>query len=580
MIKLLKKRPALAVMGIILFIGAVLSVLFICHRYMPGRKWAQFSEVYDVSEGKAAVFYNNEWIGSDAFISDSRAYVSLDTITGYVNAGFYYNDENKLIYVLPLSLVKADEGENCYEINGMITETDYQVFKVVDGTVYLCMDFVMEFTNISEDIFSEPDRIVINSLPRNYTSAVMKRDAYVRRYAGIKSLIICKAVRGEEVEVIDSVDNWIKVRTSEGYIGYIKSKDITGRTQLEEAGKTFDYEYTSVRKDYKECVAWHQVFNQEANGSLEEYIKDSKGLTVISPTWFSLTDNEGNFSSLADHEYIEKAHESGLEVWALIDDFDTSLDLKALFYSTKARQNLISGLMSAYTEYGFDGINIDFEKIDEETAPDYLEFLRELSIECRKNSIVLSVDNYVVAGGRSWYNISEQGRIADYVVMMGYDEHWKGGEPGSNASLSFTRNGVADAVKQVEPEKIIYALPFFMRVWTEVPEESAEEGSVIYDDENSHYGRYAVTSEAIGMAKGKSLLQDNHASVEWNDDLGQYYGEYEQDGTFNRIWLEDAESLKKKLDVISEYDIGGVSFWKLGLETDDVWDVIVSYLKS
>lgn len=580
MIGLLKRRPVLSVLTILLVIFVVLLVLFVWRRYSPGREWAEFSEEYGISEGKAAVFYNNEWIEADAFISDSKAYIDIDTVTGYLNSGFYYSDEAKLIYALPLSLAKADEGENCYEIDGMLTETDYEVFKVVEDSVYLCVDFVMEFTDVSAEVFLEPDRIMIFDNEREYISAIMKKDVYVRRYAGIKSVIMCEVIKGEAVEVIESVDNWIMIRTESGYVGYVKVSTVTNLETVQMSGSSVDYEYTSLTKDYKQCVAWHQVFTEEANDTLDEYLEDTQGITVISPTWFSITDNEGNFSSLASREYVERAHELGLEVWALIDDFDLSLDRTALFYSTGARQNLILGLMNAWAEYGFDGINVDFEKIDEEAAPHYLEFLRELSACCRKNGIVLSVDNYVVAGGRDWYNLAEQARVVDYVIIMGYDEYWKGSEPGTNASLSFTVNGVADALTQVPPEKLIHALPFFMRVWTEIPEDLAEEDAVIFEDGNSYFGRYAVTSEAIGMAKAQSLLLENNASVEWDANFGQYYGEYFKDGMLNRIWQEDAKSIKAKLEGISEYDIAGVAFWKLGLETEDVWEVIVSYLNS
>lgn len=580
MISLFKKRPILSAAAILLIIITCVLVLFVWKKYSPGREWADFSAEYDISEGMAAVFYNNEWIEAEAFISDSKAYIDIDTVTGYLNAGFYYSDEAKLIYVLPLSLVKADEGENCYEIDGMLTETDYEVFKVVDGTVYLCVDFIVEFTDVSAEVFLKPDRIMICDNQREYISAVIKKDAYVRRYAGIKSLILCKVIKEETVEVIGNVDNWVKIRTKSGYVGYVKVSTVTDMEEVHESASLVNYEYTAITKDYRQCVVWHQVFTAEANDTLEEYLMGSQGVTVVSPTWFSITDNEGNFSSLASREYVDKAHELGLEVWALIDDFELSLDRTALFYSTSARQNLISGLLRAWSEYGFDGINIDFEKIDENAAPHYLEFIRELSVECRKNGIVLSIDNYVVAGGRRWYNLTEQARVADYVIIMGYDEYWKGSEPGTNASLSFTVNGVADALKLVPPEKLIHALPFFMRVWTEIPEELADEGAVILEDESSYFGRYAVTSEAIGMAKAKRFLLENNAGVEWDAQLGQYYGEYLKDGMLNKIWLEDAESLKAKLDGISEYDIAGAAFWKLGLETEDVWEVIVSYLDS
>ncbi|MBQ9885589.1 MAG: SH3 domain-containing protein [Lachnospiraceae bacterium] len=577
MLNNIKNRPSKAVLLLVFVIACVLMALFAVFRYIPGSRWGRFSEVYNINEGRAAVFYNGHYIKTDTFFKDGFAYIDIDSVTDNLNAGFYYSDEGQLIYVSPSSVVEAFSGENRYRIGDEIKETDYKVFIVEDDRVYICLNYVIEFSNISKRVYAEPDRVLLNDSVRDYRQGVLKKNEYVRRYAGIKSLIMDEAVKGDSVEILDEVDNWYLVQTTGGYVGYIRARAVKDIIPVSETEKKADCVFPFQGDGRKQCVVWHQVFNIEDNNTLERYLEGTKGITAVSPTWFSLSDNEGNISSLASHEYVAKAHELGLKVWALVDDFNKELDLYTIFYSTKARQNIISCLMNAAADYGFDGINIDFENIKRDFAADYLEFLRELSFECHRRGLVLSVDNYVVSSGRPWYNLSEQSSVVDYVIIMGYGEHWKQNEPGSNASLPFTVKGAADASQRVSSERLIYALPFYMQVWTLAPEDEAAE---IEEDDYSDYGRYAVTSRSIGMAAAKELLSENNAGVEWDAGLGQYYGEFKKDDTINRIWLEDAESLKTKLDAVGNYDMAGVAFWKLGMETDDVWDVIISYLNS
>ena len=249
----------------------------------------------------------------------------------------------------------------------------------------------------------------------------------------------------------------------------------------------------------------------------------------------------------------------------------------AVLSNYDSRQNLIRNLVNEVIRCGADGLNIDYEKIYEDIADDYIEFIRELSIECRKNNIVLSVDTYVEQSYNEFYNRKGIAEAADYLVIMGYDEHWAGGSmAGSVASLPYVKQGIEAAKEYVDADRIINGIPFYTRVWTETKDGYTTEGTYVEDAAN---GNYWLNSTAVGMDAAEQELASRGVTPVWLEDLAQYYGEYEMDGSRGRIWLEEEKSIQAKLDVMSEAGIGGVACWKLGLEKTAVWDEIASYLK-
>ena len=283
-------------------------------------------------------------------------------------------------------------------------------------------------------------------------------------------------------------------------------------------------------------------------------------MNVISPTWFSIQDNAGNITSIASSDYVAQAHERGLQVWGLVDNFSENVQTTQVLSLTSSRQNLIRQLIQASVEVGLDGINVDFEYLSEEVGIHFLEFLREISIECHKNGLVLSVDNPVPEDFTSHYDRAEQGRVVDYVIIMGYDEHYVGSEEaGSVASLPWVEKGIQDTLEEVPAERVINGIPFYTRLWK-------TSGSLL-------------SSEAIGMDAAQEAVNTNQAQVYWNKDVGQNYGTYELDGDTYQIWLEDAESVAAKVKLVPQYGLAGVAAWKLGFENSSIWPVITDNLQ-
>ena len=314
-------------------------------------------------------------------------------------------------------------------------------------------------------------------------------------------------------------------------------------------------------------MVWHQTTSQMANDAVESLLTSVTGVNVIAPTWFSLNDEEGNFRSYGEADYVSRAHDYGLQVWGVLDDFnynnETGADLSVynVLSSTTKRQYLAQNITEAALALGLDGINLDFERLSSDSGPHYVQFLRELSILCRDNGLVLSVDNYVPFDFNDYYRLDIQGEVTDYVIIMGYDEHWHGsGDPGSVASIDYVSGGIERTVSEVPAGKVINALPFYTILWK-------IEGA-------------QITDEYLTMNNTADFLTRMNVQPQWEEETCQNYAEWTSGDATYKIWLEDAESVSVKLNVMNAQEIGGVAVWRLGYGTEAVWELINAYVNG
>nr|MCR5637890.1 chitinase [Lachnospiraceae bacterium] len=431
-------------------------------------------------------------------------------------------------------------------------------------TLYVALPYVQKYTDFTFEGFDSPAYVYIVNSWDEQTQATVNKDTKLRIKGGVKSEILESVEADETVIVLEEMETWTKVETARGLIGYIENKRLDN---IQTVTPTHDAvyiepEYTSLTRDYKINMGFNAIGGEGGNDSMESLVASTKSLNVISPTWYALSDNLGNIRSYASADYVTKAHALGLEVWALVDNFTgpEGVSTQEVLSHASSRQTLITNLIDQAGTYGFDGINIDFESIDSSYAQSYIEFIREISIACRANGLVLSIDNYVPMNFNDFYDLEEQGTVADYVVIMGYDEHYAGSEEaGSVASIGYVENGIKDTVEVVDPSKVINAIPFYTRIW------KTQGGS--------------VSSQAVVMDTANEYIATHGIEMKWDDTTCQNYGEFtDSDGSFVQIWLEDAQSISAKLSVMSTYNIAGVAEWELGFETADVWDEIEAYI--
>ena len=460
---------------VILIIAAIAAV-FLWKRYSPSKEKANLDKYYGIEqEGQLAIVVNNEVVEPKGMIADGKAYIQYEIVRDYINSRFYWDpNENILLYTLPKDMVSVEVGSKDYTVSKDKNSEDYVILKTEGSTAYIALDFVQQYTNIDYEVYDNPERVVIVGDWGEHTVAEVKKDTQVRYQGGVKSPILTEMKKGEEVTVIEDEDNWKKVRTKNGFIGYIKNSALKDAKKKNVTRKFEEQEFTNISKDYTINMAWHNVTNSDANSGVLQKIAESKGLTTIAPTWFHVKDTDGNMDSIASTDYVNYAHQANIEVWATIRDFDGGInsydESYALLSYTSKRETLINQLVAEALQSNIDGINVDFEKISEECGEHYIQFIRELSVRCRQNGLVLSVDNYVPKGFNMQYDRKEQGIVADYVIIMGYDEHYAGSpEAGSVASYDFVKEGITETLKEVPADKVISGIPFFTRLWEQTP---------------------------------------------------------------------------------------------------------------
>ena len=563
-----KTGPILAIAALVVVVVLIGLLTKVVRKYTPTSEVMSGEEYFNISsENEVAVILHNAVSSYKGMLEGDVCYLDFDLVKEDMNDRFYWDaDANLMLYTLPEDIIEIPAGSTSYTSGGNTKKETYEIVKV-DGTkTYLALDFVQKYTNIDYEIFHEPNRVVITSDWGERQVATVRKNSKLRYQGGIKSPILRELQKNEVVTVLDPMEDWTGVITQDGYFGYIRNERLTNE-RTEDLTREFEEPvYTSVTKDYKINLVWHQIISMDSNYNIIYDIASIKGVNTISPTWFTIASNDGTLDSLALADYVETAHKNDMEVWPLVDNFSENIDTETVLKSTSAREKMENQLIAAAIEYDFDGINVDFENITEEAADGYLQFIRELSVKCRKNGLALSVDVPVPMSFNQHYNRKELGTVCDYVIIMGYDEHYSGSEEaGSVASLSFENQGILDTRDQGVPaEKIISGIPFYTRLWNTVTNED---------------GTTTVTSEAMGMSTAEQTLENNNVEATWDETTMQNYAEFEgSDGSLYQIWLEDDKSIEEKMNLVKDYKLAGVAEWKLGFENDSVWDVILKYL--
>lgn len=558
-----KMISILTVLGLIILVltAGVLTVLV--KKYAPSKETMDAGEYFGLSgEDQAALIVNRELKEEKVKIMDGRYYVEDAVVGKYINSRFYWDAKQQMmLYTLPKEIFQIVPDQMEYQTAEGVQSTDYVILKSSGDTYYLDLEFISQYTDMEYQVYEDPARVVIDTDWSEYQQVIAEKDSEIRQKGGIKSIIVDKVSEGEKLCLLEEMETWSKVSTEDGYTGYIRKEDISEAESVKLEHASIMPEFTNIKLDYKVNLAWHQVTNPEGNAALSTVTANAQGLNTISPTWFSVVDNNGTISSLASADYVNQAHGMGLKVWGLIDNFSSTADTLTFLSDTQARNNIINQLMAQADAVGLDGINLDFETITEEQAPHYVQFIRELSVACRKRGLVFSIDNPVPMPYTSHYNRKEQGIVADYVIVMGYDEHYSGGtEAGSVASLEFVRNGIEDTLKEVPADKVINAVPFYTRVWIEP------------------FGGGNLTSEVLGMEGAANYIAEKGMDVYWDEKAGQNVATYEGEDALYTIWVEDEQSIAEKMKLVQEHDLAGVAEWKLGFERASIWPVIAQYL--
>ena len=561
----MRKRQKQDPVRIVLLLAAAVALIgiisFAAGRFIPTSSKRDPKEYFGI-EGRdeVGVVVNGHVFETPGITLNEEIYLPIDEVSKYLNPGFFYSEnENMFIITTPVEKIAVSVADSA----------EQNLFVSRDGKNYISYNYLYQYTDMDGDVvLGDTDRIVIRTV-FDYDMRTVGEKAVVRERPTIRGLVLEKPEAGTQVSILEAdgsmdVGAWTRVTTPTGYTGYVENKYLEGdMIHVTEDRVRPELIYTHILREDKINMVFHQTDNQASNNMLAQSLEGVSGVNVIAPTWFYLESPEGDMSSVASDTYVATAHSRGLSVWTVANDFDgavnSSKDTFSALSTYAGRSKIIDTIVSETVRVGADGINIDFEKVNADCAPYFQEFIRELSVSCRTQGLVLSIDAYVPTYTK-YLGRAELARTADYIVCMCYDEHTSGSETaGSVSSLPFVQKGIRDTLKEVPPEQTVIALPFFTRLWKV--------------NENA-----APTSSAMGMGEAAAWLSENAANVVWDEETGQNYAEAKGvDGT-SEIWIEDAQSISEKMKEVMAAGCAGVAEWKLGLETQDIWQVISDHL--
>lgn len=560
------KRKKLMVIAVIALVAVLGIAGFLVYRFIPSNTVRSGYKYFDVKEdvdNEYVIIQNGEKIDEKALMIGDHLYFSRKFTFDNFNKRFYYDSESDAVLKTDGNttwIFKA--GENSYtSTSGKKEDDGYPVIVKVDDTLYVAADYAIQDGGFAYSTYSEPQRVILKTKYETYTEVEVQSDTQVRFRGGVKSDILEEVSTGDRLIYRKDVGGWLEVETPSGYIGYVKSSATKPIEENAIENFTPIRSYVNAQDRPGElCITWYQLGSKMENSDIDKNLIGIEATNVLSPTWFAITDDKGSMTDSGSGELTQKMHDRGIKVWGLVNDFATNIDRDSFMASKAVREKVINNLIQAANKYNLDGINIDFEKISKPGSEHYLQFLRELALECRANGLVLSVDDARPYAFNYQYEVGEQAAYVDYVILMAYDEHYNGSEPGSVASLTFTEEGIQAMLRSGVPaNQLVLGMPFYTRVY--------------FTDKNGN-----VTSNAVSMQVANQICDDAGAPGTQVD--GQTFRSYENDeGKLVQVWIENSSSLELRMKLMEQYNLAGSAQWKLGMEEKKVWEVIRKYTK-
>ncbi len=497
---------------------------------------------------------------SDIKYENGEIYLPFELVKEYIDGNIYRSEEkDRIIITTDDSVIRMRSESNEAYLNGNSMELNMPIY----DTDYLPASVLEQFYPVYFSYSAQNNTVTMSYTDSESCSAVLKKSAYLKYEPTRGSLRVKKLKKGTVVTAVSAEDKYTLVSTDEGLCGYLLTSALKDIRTLEPTIIQPEPKQLWKCTNGKANIIFDQVTNSTANTDYER-IPLHEGVDVICTTWFSFENTNGDIRNLADRAYVDRAHEKGIKVWGLItDNFDSSVS-HAVLSDADTREHVIKQLLAYSSLYNLDGINIDFESVQTDDGDLFVQFIRELAPMLHNEGITLSADFFVPKPWTYHYNRGRCGEVLDYVIVMGYDQHYAGSATaGSNAEISWSREAITATLAQGVPaEKLILGIPFYTRVWT--IENSTGE----------------VSQKAMGMKGAKDFMTEKGGIIKWLDSAGQNYAEVADSVNTYKCWFEDADSVRLRLGLVKEYNIVGTAAWKSGMETDDIWGILKECLKE
>lgn len=553
-----KKKSGVKLLIVVAILVAIIGVVYFVFNHVSLKRYERINLVINNRN-------MTESLKNDVMIENDVIYISSKDVGNFFDSSIFY--DNKYDQIITSSydkLAALPVGKTQIQVNSSNTTIKAPVMKK-ENNFYIPFSALENIYNVKVNYQESMNIVTVDSLDRDYNIATASKNSNVKYKPSDFSKTLAKVKKGDSYIIANREDfpvpdGWTRIRTQSGVLGYVKTKAMGPVNTIREG--------VAEKKKVEGPVSLVWDYYSEYVTAPDRSGTTIKGVNVVSPTFFTLRrlgkgavdENVGEQGK----KYIAWAKQNGYQIWPSISNnsyIDTTAEIMRDY---KLREKLINQILEYVTTYQLNGINIDFENMYAEDKGNFSQFLAELRPRLNEVGAVLSVDVTAPDGGETWsmcYNRNSIGKIADYIIFMGYDQYGESSKKsGTTAGCDWVELNIKKFLGQegVEADKLILGIPFYTRSWVE------------------RNGKISSTTP-ISMKNINKELPSNVKKT-WNEDLKQYYVEYTQSGATYKMWIEDEKSLEAKLDLISQYKLAGAAFWEKDMETNSAWNLISSKL--
>ncbi len=520
------------------------------------------------------IVFQSEIYEKEALYENSQVYIPLQFISDYLDDGIAFDEETESVIII------SNENILRFPIEKLVKFVNEQPFEIKVETLITA----------NEELYVEIDQLE-NIYPISYTffpevgSVMISMDGEEREIGIIKETAKQRELRlktrpkyfsnyydevrlGEMLYIVGEENDYYLAHNEKGVSGFIQ-KDVI--ENIETSVVTIDRDEPFRQLKYPEWpinLTWEAVYS---NNPDTNELPELPGINVVSPTWFKLKNEDGDIHSLASMTYVQWAKERGYQIWGLFsNDFDPDKTHVAL-QNFETRQKMIRQLLQYSEMYDLEGINVDFENVFLKDKDLVTQFVRELTALAHQAGLIISMDITFISSSEMWsmfYDRKALAEIVDYMVVMAYDEHW-GSSPlaGSVASFPWVQRNLERLLEEIPNDRLILGIPTYTRIWKEQETEG---------------GNIEVSSRALSMRAVEDWIEERVLTPEYDENSGQDYVEYydEDERATYKIWIENADSIARRGQMVHEYNLAGVASWNRFFANDESWEALDSVLNS
>lgn len=523
------------------------------------------------------IMIDGQWSQSVALGDGDGLLIPLNIAQKLLGDGVHYESATEtIVLTTPSEVLHFKTGALNATLNAKPITLSFAARKSTDGVLYLPFAPLKQLFGIEADVGAQSGIVTLQmpgtslqtaNVPANAgQNGVQLRSGPKRSYPIVEDM-----PAGTALTIWGEEKGWYKVQSAEGFLGYAAKRDVVlSSIKQIPSGQSADEEpFTAWKLTGKRInLTWEAVYS--ANPDTQE-IGELTGVNVVSPTWFALSNGQGQIVSKADAGYSKWAHNQGMQVWGLFSNgFDEERTHKALAdYDTRLK--MIQQLLAYAKAFGLQGINIDFESVKTEDKDNLVQFVREMTPLLHQQGLVVSIDVTPKSSSELWSLYLDRKRLsetADYLILMAYDEHWASSpEAGSVASLPWTESSVQRLLQEddVPKDKLILGMPLYTRLWTEKPNKD---------------GGTDVSSKTLSMTAAEKLIKDKNLKPALSQETGQNYAEYQEGGATRKIWFEDETSIRARVELVKKYGLAGAATWNRSFADSSVWALLDKTLQS